>query len=299
MAKDANAGSAWWLRIRYVPDDFWGLVPNMEITKQPPEPAEGSFRSDGIAIKYLREDYPLIQGGQINWVAWAGHESLELSSPNRTPENKKVAEERETEGQIRALTEQLLANPKAAVKFFYRARGWKKKREYAKALSDYNAAIRLQPGDPFYLFERGELQCKLLSFESGIRDLSEAIKYMSLGPAELDSEVEWKGRMSEWNAALAWVYATCPEKRFRNASKAVELATRACDLDKWESERGLRTLAAACAENGDFAAAIKWQNAACKIVPKEVRAKEELALKEYQAGHPRREDFSNWESPRF
>jgi tetratricopeptide (TPR) repeat protein len=51
---------------------------------------------------------------------------------------------------------------------------------------------------------------------------------------------------------LAWVYATHPEEAFRDGPRAVELATRACTLQRYSSPRGLMTLAAALAQDGKF-----------------------------------------------
>ena len=56
--------------------------------------------------------------------------------------------------------------------------------------------------------------------------------------------------------------ATCPEAKYRDGGKAVESATRACELTKWKSSEFLNTLAAAYAESGDFDAAVTWQTRA-------------------------------------
>jgi cytochrome c-type biogenesis protein CcmH/NrfG len=57
--------------------------------------------------------------------------------------------------------------------------------------------------------------------------------------------------------ALAWLYATCPKAEIRNGAEAVRLATRACAITKRHDTEMLDTLAAAYAEAGRFAEAIK------------------------------------------
>jgi hypothetical protein len=63
----------------------------------------------------------------------------------------------------------------------------------------------------------------------------------------------------EAHSGPAWVRATCPDARFRDGKLAVASAARACELTSWRDTGALAVLAAAFAEAGDFAEAVKWQ----------------------------------------
>jgi TPR repeat protein len=64
---------------------------------------------------------------------------------------------------------------------------------------------------------------------------------------------------------FAWFLATCPDAAQRNGKQAVEYATKACELTEWKNANFIGTLAAACAEIGNFGAAIKYQKQAMDI----------------------------------
>ncbi len=61
---------------------------------------------------------------------------------------------------------------------------------------------------------------------------------------------------------LAWLLAACPVDALRNGQEAVERATLACNATGWCDPSCLGTLAAACAEVGDFGQAVRWQKRA-------------------------------------
>ena len=90
---------------------------------------------------------------------------------------------------------------------------------------------------------------------------------------------------------LAWIEATCPDSSLRDAREAVTAATKACELTQWKESNWIDTLAAACAESGDFQRAIEFQQQALHTgsppEPEQKAMQERLAL--YRQSQPYRE----------
>jgi serine/threonine-protein kinase len=93
------------------------------------------------------------------------------------------------------------------------------------------------------------------------------------------------------NRAMIW--ATSPEAQYRDGRRAVASATRACELTGWKNASTLDSLAAAWAEAGDFAQAVKWQSRALDLLT-DARKTEDFRsrLRLYQAGQPYRETLA-------
>jgi tetratricopeptide (TPR) repeat protein len=86
----------------------------------------------------------------------------------------------------------------------------------------------------------------------------------------------------------AWILATCPYAALRNGKLAVAAATRACELSNWNEAQFISTLAAAYAEVGDFASAVRWEEKARELA---VRSRGlglwgEERIKSYKMGKP-------------
>ncbi len=88
---------------------------------------------------------------------------------------------------------------------------------------------------------------------------------------------------------LAWLLAAHPDAQFRNGKEAVELATRACELTKYQNPIPMATLAAAYAETGRFQEAVSFAGQAQELAkgsPGALSNRLSAMLAAYQAGHP-------------
>ena len=97
---------------------------------------------------------------------------------------------------------------------------------------------------------------------------------------------------------LAWVLATSPNAKLRDGERSLKLAKRACEVTEYKEAHILSTLAAACAEIGDFPEAIRWSTQAVELGNSAVDEQLAEELKSYEAGKPWREKSLNHEDRR-
>ncbi len=160
----------------------------------------------------------------------------------------------------------------------YRSRGvvWLLKKDIDKAIADYNEALRLDPGFGKAYVCRADAWYLKKQYDNVIADCSQALR---LDPGDVSAHNN-----------RAWVLATCPDDKVRDGKRAVASATRACELTNWKEPGPLGTLAAACAEAGDFDAAVKWEEKAQDLITNEgdrARSRARVAL--YRARKPYRD----------
>jgi Flp pilus assembly protein TadD len=143
-------------------------------------------------------------------------------------------------------------NPRSAGAYVGRAAVWSRRQQIDRAMEDCDTAIRLDPHHYWAHISRGILWKKKREFAKALADFDTAIRVQ---PAEM-----WAHR------DRAWLLATCPESRCRDGPRAVESATRACQLTKWKDASCLAVLAASYAEMGDFDSAVEWQRKAIEAL---------------------------------
>jgi tetratricopeptide (TPR) repeat protein len=175
--------------------------------------------------------------------------------------------------------------PKNPWYFLLRGQVWTRQGEHARAVADFDEAIRLDPTNSDSYVARAIEWEKDLKPDRALSDYQVAI---SLAP---NSVVAYQGRGRIWKKTgeyekvvtnfaelarmvpddplghreFAWILATCDQDAIRDGRRAVGAATTACALTKWADPDCLEALAAACAEVGDFDAAVKWQTRALEI----------------------------------
>jgi tetratricopeptide (TPR) repeat protein len=144
-------------------------------------------------------------------------------------------------------------------------------KNYESAVLAFDRSLELAPKFSLTFINRGYAHRNMGEYEKAIPDLRKG----------LDSNVP-DGHMPL--LYLAEIYASCPDDKLRDGKQAVELATKGCELTKWEHGVLLAVLAAAYAETDDFKQATRWQTEACKHASDELVAEMASRLQLYQDG---------------
>jgi tetratricopeptide (TPR) repeat protein len=212
---------------------------------------------------------------------------------------------------LKDYTEAIRLEPKNPASHLRRGLAHDRKMQSEEAVKDYTEAIRLESNNPKAYILRAVVYAKLRLNRKAIKDCNEAIhldpknasSYVMRGIAHAD-EREYEKAAEDYTKALslepnsflaynkfAWLQATCPRVKLRDGRKALEGATKACELSNWDDARNLEALAAAYAEIGKFVEAVKWQKRALENwqYGKEEAAEARMRLRLYQDRKPYRE----------
>ena len=155
-----------------------------------------------------------------------------------------------------------------------RGNAWHSKGDHEKAISDYDEAIEIDPRYAHAFNNRGSSWSALGEHQKAIADYTQAIK---LNP---------KNAFAHNN--LAWLLATCADDELRNGEESIRLAMEARQLNAGDWGV-LDTLAAACAEAGQFEQAVEWIRQARKLAPSGQLVYLDERLADYQAEKPFRD----------
>jgi tetratricopeptide (TPR) repeat protein len=109
------------------------------------------------------------------------------------------------------------------------------------AVRHYDEAVRLAPNDAYAIASRADVLSDLGHYAEAAADYERAIQA--------------DPNLSHAHSGSAWLLATCPDDSIRDPQLALERAQTAIDLTGGEDAASFDTLAAAQANNGDFAGA--------------------------------------------
>jgi tetratricopeptide (TPR) repeat protein len=144
-----------------------------------------------------------------------------------------------------------------------------------QASDAYSTLIKLGQYRGFAYYRRADAFRALGKATEALADYNNALKF----------DPENSGVLNE----LAWLLATAPEQDLRDGEKAVELASRACELTYYQQAHILSTLAAGYAETGDFDAARTWWQKSLQIADESLKKKLREELDCYEKNEPYRD----------
>jgi tetratricopeptide (TPR) repeat protein len=164
----------------------------------------------------------------------------------------------------------LASMPEDAALFRARAHAHQRLGNFSSATTDLARAIELAPRDPDSFTQRGNLAAEQGKFEQARDDFRHAI--------EIDPN--W----ADACRSLAWLQATCPDRRFRDSEQALAMAEQAAKLSLPDDYLIFDTLAAAHASAGHFPQAVELEQKSIAAAPREASTSLEQRLAMYQQG---------------
>lgn len=159
-----------------------------------------------------------------------------------------------------ALLYSLAEQPDKAVEIYSDLLG---SQEYSQSSIDRSPpreGLTIAVGRMSFLRSRGDAYLSLGEHENAIEDYEEGLEIGDLideMQSSISSDLDFEGDDGILNN-LAWVLSTSTDDDLRNGERAVELATRACEITNFQAPHIISTLASAYAESGDFDKAIEW-----------------------------------------
>jgi membrane protease YdiL (CAAX protease family)/tetratricopeptide (TPR) repeat protein len=242
--------------------------------------------------------------------AYAGLSWLDEAGARAEAQRGLVHREKgEYEQAIAAYTRSLRQKEKLPEVYALRAEAYRLTGDCARAISDCKRAMELDPQAALPYVERGASYLVLGDTDQALADCNHALRLnerlafaYSIGGAIYSDRGEHDRAVADWTRALklepqhawtrnalAWLWATCPEAKHCQGRKAVEQATKACEITQWKEAEFLTTLAAAHAECGQFQEAARRQREALRLAPESRKASFAALLRHFQAKRPYRD----------
>jgi tetratricopeptide (TPR) repeat protein len=188
-----------------------------------------------------------------------------------------LAGSKKTDEAITELEKLLQEHPKDELTQLQLGMLYSNQKKHDKALKLFSQVLAEHPDLWMALRAQGDTHLNQGQRAEAISDYEKALKLRPKDPGILNN--------------LAWVLATAPEDKLRDGKRAVELANDACRVTQYKEDYILSTLAAAYAETGDFATAIKWSTKAVELATKQHSESLNKELESYKASKPWRESL--------
>jgi tetratricopeptide (TPR) repeat protein len=171
-------------------------------------------------------------------------------------------------------TRAIEAMPDDAELYRARAHALQQLDEYERALSDLDRSIQIAPNVAQGYSQRGNLLADRADFSRALDDFKQAL---TLDP-----------KLADAHCGLAWIKATCPDDRLRDAFEALASAHTAVKLSAPDDYLTLDVLAAAHANAGEFDKAIAVEEQAINAAPADAVPSMRARLNLYEHRRPYR-----------
>lgn len=185
---------------------------------------------------------------------------------------------RDYEKAIADYAQAISKNPQYTLAHVNRATMWLSKKDYDKVIDDTSQALQWEPKNPTAFRLRGNAWFGNKDHDRALKDLGNSLQvdpkssqtfadraavyaargHHALALADFNEALRLEPTNTQASVAAALWLASCPEPKFRDGKRALELALTAQRRER-SNTRALEALAAAYAELGRFADAVAWQ----------------------------------------
>ncbi|MEX2169876.1 MAG: tetratricopeptide repeat protein [Pirellulales bacterium] len=156
-----------------------------------------------------------------------------------------------------------------------------------KAIETLTRVIELDSNSAIARQLRGDLYLTVGKHAEALADFDAALAQTSEGSTSEESALTESRVLNNY----AWTLATSPVDELRDGKRAIELATKACELTEYKAPHILSTLAASYAEAGDFDKALEWTQKAIDLDKAEHEGQHEADLKNELASYEAKKPF--------
>jgi len=170
---------------------------------------------------------------------------------------------------------QLEADPDNPVRLTNYARALRSAGQSKKAAEYIKQSLAIDPTSKASRLEHQQILFSNREYQASVAVLEKLLEEFSSDPYTLNH--------------AAWFLSTCHVDELRDGERAVKYAEQVCEQTNYSSFAYLDTLAAAYAENGQFAVAVNTQQLAIQLGPEEYRQEFFDRLSNYVDERPYRE----------